>query len=547
MARGWLKLSPEPLETKLLETHLSKAQTFKSQDGNNLYHLVNFHPEGYLIVATESDLEPVIAFSPHGKYQASTENPLYNLLEADMHSRVKSLSVHKPFRLQVSKESLKWKRLIQAGSAMQPQSASGLVVTDDMRVAPFVLTQWSQQGLWNGSTLVSCYNYYTPPYAAGTVSNYPSGCVPTAFAQIMRYFNYPNHSVGTTQFEITVDESVTMRRLQGGNGFGGPYEWDQMPLILSATTTDEQRRAIGALIADIGTATGTSYQKGSSSTSVDSARRTLLTTFSYGGAVLYRGLDGTRNPINAINANLDARLPVLLAIHGGFGNHMAVCDGYGYNLVTPYHHLNLGWGGSENAWYNIPNIDTGHVDFDSVASFIYNIYTDTTGEIVSGQVRDTNNSPISHASITILWGATNLSTKADQWGVYAFTRLPSNTTFNLSAEKEGFEFEPQLVTTGYSKSPWGANEGASVGNKWGVDFIGIPKLPQPLESLSITYISDGLLWLILSGPVGNSYIIKSSSNLVNWLPFSTNTIPPSGSVLIADPSVTKPTRQFYRL
>ena len=67
--------------------------------------------------------------------------------------------------------------------------------------------------------------------------------------------------------------------------------------------------------------------------------------------------------------------------------HEIVCDGYGYNGSTLYHHLNLGWSGVDTAWYNLPNIGTPY-DFNVVTSCTYNVYPSGTGEIISGRVMD---------------------------------------------------------------------------------------------------------------------------------------------------------------
>ena len=36
--------------------------------------------------------------------------------------------------------------------------------------------------------------------------------------------------------------------------------------------------------------------------------------------------------------------------------HEVIVDGYGYNSATLYHHLNLGWTGMADAWYNLGNL-----------------------------------------------------------------------------------------------------------------------------------------------------------------------------------------------
>ena len=96
-----------------------------------------------------------------------------------------------------------------------------------------------------------------------------------------------------------------------------------------------------------------------------------------------------------INPNLDASNPVLLGILDANGDgHAVVADGYGYDTGTLYHHLNLGWGGACTAWYIPSNIDTSCYTFNTVTDCIYNVYTSSSGEIMSGQVTDSTGNPI---------------------------------------------------------------------------------------------------------------------------------------------------------
>jgi hypothetical protein len=74
-----------------------------------------------------------------------------------------------------------------------------------------------------------------------------------------------------------------------------------------------------------------------------------------------------------ITPNLDAEYPVILGILGRTG-HAVVVDGYGYDASTRvkalYHHLNMGWGGHEDIWYNLPHAG----NYDTIPVCIYNIF-----------------------------------------------------------------------------------------------------------------------------------------------------------------------------
>jgi hypothetical protein len=59
-------------------------------------------------------------------------------------------------------------------------------------------------------------------------------------------------------------------------------------------------------------------------------------------------------------------------------------------------------------------------------------------------------------------------------------------------------------------------------------------------------VTNGLLSFILNGTGGSVYLIQASSNLVNWLSLSTNTIPSNGFVQIVDATMTNHPTRFYR-
>ena len=77
----------------------------------------------------------------------------------------------------------------------------------------------------------------------------------------------------------------------------------------------------------------------------------LVSTFKYANAVkaYNSGNNIGDGLIEMLNPNLDAKDPVILGIKKGLSGHAVVCDGYGYNSLTLYHHLNRGWSGSYNA------------------------------------------------------------------------------------------------------------------------------------------------------------------------------------------------------
>ncbi len=464
---GWLKADPSPLQTKLGQL-VNRVETFNDAQGTPLYYVVDLDPDGFVIVAADDLIEPIVGFASSGQFDPSTNNPLGALVSHDLPDRVAKVKGTQAAQAQGSSLAAqkKWVQL-QSIKANVSGIKLSLSSVSDVRVAPLT------QSTWNQSTVSgnACYNYYTPPYAAGTAGNYVCGCVATAMAQLMRFWQYPVNSVGTASFTIYVTDVAQSRSLRGGNGTGGPYDWSNMVLSPNSSSTLTQRQAIGALCADAGVSVHMQYNMGGSGESgafMEDVQGSLVNTFGYanaicgesGGANIGAGLYGMVNP------NLDAGYPVLFGITDGSSGHAIVCDGYGYNLSTLYHHLNLGWSGSYTAWYNLPNIDAGYA-FNSVDSCIYNVWTNGTGEIISGRITDSAGTAVAGVAMTaVRSGGGTYTATSNTRGIYALARIPASSTYTVSASKTGYVFTDQIVTTGQS-----TDYSATSGNQWAIDFV----------------------------------------------------------------------------
>jgi hypothetical protein len=51
---------------------------------------------------------------------------------------------------------------------------------------------------------------------------------------------------------------------------------------------------------------------------------------------------------------------------------------------------------------------------------------------------------------------------------------------------------------------------------------------------------------LLSGPAGSNYVLQDSTNLLNWSPVSTSTIPVGGSITVSN-AISGYNRRFYRV
>ncbi len=477
---GWLARDGKPLET-ILGREVREVQSFQGEQEGVDYFAVYLEPRGFVIVSGDDLVEPIIAFAPQGEFDPSPRNPLATLVDRDVPRRVtrareaeaRALEDGGIFPLQVYQEQarLKW----QALEGFQAELEYGLPRVSDPRVDPLVKTRWSQDRVADSDEGKACYNYYTPPYAAGTAKNYPSGCVATAMAQILRFHKFPTQGVGKATFWIKVDDRAVKASLRGGDGKGGPYQWQQMPPVPDGLTKERQLKAIGALTHDAGVAIKMEYTSEESSAYTADVGPALINTFKYSNAIVGGAKTGIPHAvlIRMINPNLDASLPVQLGIikKGTEGGHDVVADGYGYDSSTLYHHLNMGWSGSSDAWYNLPNVDLKPPgNYNLVAECLYNVYTSGKGEIISGRVLDPQGRPLRGAQVQAVeeGGETHTDT-TNARGIYALPKVPSASRFTVKASKAGYAFEEKEVTTGTS-----TEHTKTTGNRWGVDFTAQP-------------------------------------------------------------------------
>ena len=484
-ARNWVSRSPARMTARFASSSVAGVQTSEDAAGRTLCHVVNLAGGGYVVTAGDTKLPPVIAFSDSGELDLSDAgNPLCSLLERDMGSRVERLSAASPKATAAKNAAAsqaaspfeaEWAELLDDNPAKAMKcaaSASMQTSIPDVRVAPLVKSQWNQD-YWNG---YATFNYYTP-------NGYVSGCVATAFAQIMRYWQMPRASVAAQSFYCKVDDRKVSKSM-----YGGTYDWANMPLTEADCTSATQRKAIGRLLYDLGVASRMSWSRDSSGTLGFSGSQALKKVFGYASSQAYFDVSGwglesalskQTDFRDAILASLDAGMPCAVGVGSDYGGHEMVLDGYGFSGSVIYTHLNCGWSGSEDAWYNFLGEAVTSDGYDYMDELGYNIHPTTAGDVLSGRVLDSSGGGVSGATVVLsLNGDRKATTTTNAKGIYAF-RISSAGTYAVSAEYGGRTGATTASVAAMSASTTAEldddleyNTSASngrLGNKWGVN------------------------------------------------------------------------------
>lgn len=517
---------------------VASVDTIPIVDGLVL-HAVKMANGSTIFVSGDTALEPVVAFSP----VASAKGALVDILKRDAYLRALQAGVFKsqavaPVRknsatstatsssssavpISTTPVGRKWKSLlgrqieaVVSGDKTAVSAAPNAIYEDaapsmisDIRVMPFVESRWSQQGV-DDFGLIPCYNYYMP--------DYPCGCTATAIAQVMRYFQFPESLSELKKYNCTVNGKpmvLTPVEDEENPGSPKPYAWDKMTLVPDTSASDEEREAIGHLTYDIGVALESSFTALETSATPTNAVR-VFREFGYSSAYCYWDGKTYQSPDGGLNsnvklrqctilANLDAKLPVQLAIYGyakrngqlttQWGGHAVVADGYGLTEIdgekTTYVHINLGWGGSDDAWYNLPEIDTASVgatatdasgyDFQFIGGASFNVTTneDAVGKaLLTGRLTDVAGAAFPEATVTAYDEDGNVvaETRPDERGVY-FLWLPGDAKYDLMAESDDGELIGSVDKPIALKATAADDDGivakaGSVGNYWGADI-----------------------------------------------------------------------------
>lgn len=327
--------------------------------------------------------------------------------------------------------------------------SKSVVSVSDVRVAPLVQSTWNQ-GSERG---FNCFNYFTP-------NNYVDGCVATALGQLMRYWQYPTAGIGRVTKTVYVNSSSQAATTRGGDGSGGAYNWSAMPLSPStATYNSSQWQMIGSLCFDAGVSVNMQYASSGSGAYMYLCASALSSVFQYANA---KYVNSPGNLLLPTDSNLAAGCPVLFGISSsGSNGHAVVCDGFGYESGTLYHHINFGWDGAYNAWYALPNLETPY-SFNTIDTIIYNVFPSGTGELLAGRILTTQGAPVTGASVVATASGTSYSATTDSKGYYGI-KVPSARTYSVTASKTGMGSVTLSATTGTSST-------SASGNVKDVDF-----------------------------------------------------------------------------
>jgi hypothetical protein len=336
-------------------------------------------PTGHVLVAVDDALSPVLLYSARSSFDAQRVNrkeAIENWIIPEIHHQVNAVNAYRASGAGFARSaalSTDARRIAAAWAAyatgdlsdLQEDTQSRSLIGDNesefertlaagATVGPLLTTAWGQ---------FSPYNLMTPD--DGCVSGHTlTGCVATAWAQLLRYWAWPIQGTGAGSYTWWSQTLTPLDQTLSAN-FEVNYGWDLMPDVLSQESSDLEKEAVSQLMYHMGVAAQMDYGCDGSGSNVY-ADEVLGEKFKYKQDTLLQ-VNRTSTSHSGeewfalIRAELDADppRPVVFSIYDASGGHEVIIDGY-QTSPTDMVHINFGWEGYEDGYYNISfNFEAG--------------------------------------------------------------------------------------------------------------------------------------------------------------------------------------------
>ena len=297
-----------PMKAKAKSRVVSTASL--STLGNDSYYVFNNDAGGFVIIAGDDAVAPVLGYTSTGAFDA-------NNLPEGLKDLLKSYE----------------QQIAALGKNYKANTTSTR--------AEFTGEKLLNTAKWNQG---APFNKYTP-------NNYVTGCVATAGAIVMKHHGYPAKGVGS--------HSYTWNGQNLTASFEHDYDWANMPAKYT-DGNDEAFDGVARLMSDLGIAVNMQYANGGSASALEDLVTALKKYFGYSKYARHLKIEdlGAEAWNGRLRAEIDANRPVLYAASdANVGGHSFVIDGYKDESFS----VNWGWGGYCDGFYRVgalnPEVD----------------------------------------------------------------------------------------------------------------------------------------------------------------------------------------------
>lgn len=322
------------LKLTLVYTNSSEELKFNSIESQlNYFYVFNANESGFVVVSADDVVFPILAYSDEGIFNPQAIHFSIKKWFQGYADQIRYAIVN---QLEATEEiKNEWQDLLVGGK----------VLTRRASVDPLIATEWNQSPYYNDLC----------PYDRNEKDNAVTGCVATAMAQVLKYWEYPQTGSGYHSYNHSNFGTIS-------SSFGNhTYDYNNMPIRVKSTNS-----SVAQLMFDCGVSVDMNYSVSSSGAYVISSMSPVTNCTEYALKTYFgfpSSLSGEKrqgysdaNWIAMLKTDLDAGLPIIYAGFGGGGGHCFIADGYDNN---DYFHFNWGWGGSSDGYFRINALNPG--------------------------------------------------------------------------------------------------------------------------------------------------------------------------------------------
>ena len=341
------------------DVQLNLVYTAATREAVDYYVFNNGNGNGFVIVSGDDRVKPILAYSTSGCFNP---NDIADGFQFTLNTFSHEIQYIRENNIEATADIYaEWESVAETGYINK-------VNRNRTVVGPLLPTIWHQN---------YPYNSQCPEDTTGSGGHVYAGCVATAMAQVMRFWNWPPQGTGSHTYNPDGYEQQTAN-------FGETeYHFELMPTAIDSTSSEEDIFYIAQFQHHCGIAVDMQYSghgSGAYSDDVPMALRNYFrytcdddVTLSFWGFNFYT----IEQWIQMLkDGGLSEGMPLYYSgsDDGGAGGHAFVCDGYDEN---DYFHFNWGWSGKDDAWCPIGALNTTKYAFNDSNSFIGNIKPNT--------------------------------------------------------------------------------------------------------------------------------------------------------------------------
>ncbi len=310
-----------------------------NESGEAIAYVFGLSPVGYIVLAPEKGMSPIIAFSTESNFvfEENENNTLLSLLQKDMSGRLARYKQQQESgkREILAKNIKRWDQLMTATSTAKNYAT---------QYGPYCPSTWGGVNCVDDQgNSIYVGNYYTP-------SHYSPGCVASSTSTVMHFYEWPTRGMKS---HTDHDNYGSSQGSYYANFAATNYDWGNMlNEYYAMPSNDTEQRAMGLLAYHCGIAFDMEYENHGSTSNVNRTPAALDKYFRYTAHYesVSWGSFWTR-----VEENLQNSHPVTFAISATNGaGHATACDGYGQDAGQPkFYHMHFGWWGTSNGWYDL--------------------------------------------------------------------------------------------------------------------------------------------------------------------------------------------------